>query len=396
MEPEEEKIETPVESPVETPAETPVEVPVEVPVDAAEVPPDVPVDAAETPAEVPVDDAEAAAPAEERKPTPIPKPKEPKIPLPSSLQEIVGALLFASQTPLTITDLRQCIRGVEPEEGENAEVMGVYQGCTTREVEQAVHGLEKELERSGCGFRLVCAGGAYRLQTAPSCGRYVRALLKLDRPNRLSRAALETLAIIAYRQPITKSEVEQIRGVAVDTIVKTLVDLQLVRLVGRSELPGHPFLYGTTPLFLEHFGLASLSELNAIDPTLQRSNPRERAKLFVKKEKPKEEAPTLEEAAQEAAATEAAAATAEAAEPENLENLENLEGLETTETSEEPLTVARIGSTGVNDDDDIFIDDTPDEFDDDDDDDEEDFEDEEEELDDDDETEEEEDEDEDS
>ena len=169
---------------------------------------------------------------------------------------------------------------------------------------------------------------------------------------------------------------------AVDTIVKTLVDLQLVRLVGRSELPGHPFLYGTTPLFLEHFGLASLSELNAIDPTLQRSNPRERAKLFVKKEKPKDEAPTLEI-------------------PENPESPENLESPEipdNPEISEEPLTVARIGSTGVgDDDDDIFIDDTPDEFDDDDDDDdEEDFEDEEEELDDDDETEEEEDDDEDS
>ena len=361
MELEEEKVETPVESPVETPAETPAEAPAE----------------------------------EERRPTPIPKPKEPKIPLPSSLQEIVGALLFASQTPLTITDLRQCIRGVEPEEGENAEVMGVYQGCTTREVEQAVHGLEKELERSGCGFRLVCAGGAYRLQTAPACGRYVRALLKLDRPNRLSRAALETLAIIAYRQPITKSEVEQIRGVAVDTIVMTLVDLQLVRLVGRSELPGHPFLYGTTPLFLEHFGLASLSELNAIDPTLQRSNPRERAKLFVKKEKPKE--PEIPESPEN---------------PEAPENPGNPENPEDPENPEEPLTSARIGSTGVNDDDDIFIDDTPDEFDDDDDDDEEadlgddaddddddddeDFEDEEEELDDDDETEEEEDEDEDS
>ena len=378
MEPEEEKIETPVEAPVETPAETPVEALAEVPVDAAEVPPDLPVDAAETPVEIPVDDADAAAPAEERKPTPLPKPKEPKIPLPSSLQEIVGSLLFASQTPLTITDLRQCIRGVEPEEGENAEVMGVYQSCTTREVEQAVHGLEKELERSGCGFRLVCAGGAYRLQTAPACGRYVRALLKLDRPNRLSRAALETLAIIAYRQPITKSEVEQIRGVAVDTIMKTLVDLQLVRLVGRSELPGHPFLYGTTPLFLEHFGLASLSELNAIDPTLQRSNPRERAKLFVKKEKPKE--PDLPEAPEN---------------PENPGNPESPEHPEFPEDPEEPLTSARIGSTGVNDDD-IFIDDTPDEFDDDDDDDEEDFEDEEEELDDDDETEEEEDEDEDS
>ena len=351
MEAEEEKIETPAEAPVETPADTSAEVPAEVPVNAAEVP---------------VDAAEADVPAEERKPTPMPKPKEPKIPLPSSLQEIVGALLFASQTPLTITDLRQCIRGVEPAEGDNAEVMGVYQSCTTREVEQAVHGLEKELERAGCGFRLVCAGGAYRLQTAPTCGRYVRALLKLDRPNRLSRASLETLAIVAYRQPITKSEVEQIRGVAVDTIMKTLVDLQLVRLVGRSELPGHPFLYGTTPLFLEHFGLASLSELNAIDPTLQRSNPRERAKLFVKKEKPKDEGPTLEDAAREAEASVEAGAPdgsdASGTPPSSSAPAED-------EEDDEPLTVAHIGSTSAGDDDDIFIDDTPDEFDDDDDDD---------------------------
>ena len=343
----------------------------------------------EAPAEVPVSDEvpiDDSAPAEERKPTPMPKPKEPKIPLPSSLQEIVGALLFASQTPLTITDLRQCIRGVEPAEDENAEVMGVYQSCTTREVEQAVHGLEKELERSGCGFRLVCAGGAYRLQTAPTCGRYVRALLKLDRPNRLSRAALETLAIVAYRQPITKSEVEQIRGVAVDTIMKTLVDLQLVRLVGRSELPGHPFLYGTTPLFLEHFGLASLSELNAIDPTLQRSNPRERAKLFVKKEKPKEEAATLEDAAREAAAEAAEApapadsADASSAAPDTAPFNGEEEDDDVTSTIS-----ARIGSTGGDDDDDIFIDDTPDEFDDDDDDEDEDLDDED--LDDDEETE---------
>ena len=352
MEPEEEKIETPAEAPAT--ADVPV------------------VDEAPVAGEAPIDDS---APAEERKPTPMPKPKEPKIPLPSSLQEIVGALLFASQTPLTITDLRQCIRGVEPAEGDNAEVMGVYQSCTTREVEQAVHGLEKELERAGCGFRLVCAGGAYRLQTAPTCGRYVRALLKLDRPNRLSRAALETLAIVAYRQPITKSEVEQIRGVAVDTIMKTLVDLQLVRLVGRSELPGHPFLYGTTPLFLEHFGLASLSELNAIDPTLQRSNPRERAKLFVKKEKPKDEEPTLEDAAHEAAA-----ASLEAGAPDGSDASrtppETAASPAEDEEEDEPLTVARIGST---DDDDIFIDDTPDEFDDDDDDDDDDFDDEDEE-----------------
>jgi segregation and condensation protein B len=223
-----------------------------------------------------------------------------KIPLPSSLQEIVGSLLFASESPLSVSELRNAIRNVEPEEDDDKEIMDVYKTCTTREVEQALHGLEKELERSGIGFRLVCAGGTYRLQSSPSCGRYVRALLHLDRPNRLSKASLETLAIIAYRQPITKTEIEQIRGVAVDTIVKTLVDLQLVRLVGRSELPGHPFLYGTTPLFLEHFGLSSLAQLNEIDPTLPRSDPKERAKLFVKKEEPKEDLP-LEVAAMEAA-----------------------------------------------------------------------------------------------
>lgn len=304
--------------------------------------------------------ADAAAPAEEVKPVPLPKPKEPQVPLPSSLQEIVGALLFASESPLTVTDLRECVRGVTPEEGENADVMEVYRTCTSREIEQALHGLEKELERAGCGFRLVCAGGAYRLQTAPTCGRYVRALLHLDRPNRLSRAALETLAIIAYRQPITKAEVEQIRGVAVDTIVKTLVDLQLVRLVGRSELPGHPFLYGTSPLFLEHFGLASLSELNAIDPTLQRSDPRERAKLFQKKEKPVKDAaqPTLEEAAAAGAAADADATKRVPPEAEAAADA----------TKRVP----------PEDDDDVFIDDTPDEFDDEDEDDEDEFDDEEE------------------
>ncbi len=205
-----------------------------------------------------------------------------KMPLPGSLQEIVGSLLFASETPLTAAELREAIRAVEPEAGENADVMEVYRTCTTREVDAALKGLDKALDVAGCGFRLVCSGGAYRIQTAPSCGRYVRALLKLDRPSRLGRASLETLAIIAYRQPITKSEVEEIRGVDVSGNIKTLMDLQLIRLVGKSELPGHPFLYGTTPLFLEHFGLASLQQLNELDPTLQRSNPKEKAASYKK------------------------------------------------------------------------------------------------------------------
>jgi len=284
--------------------------------------------------------------------------REPKIPLPSSLQEIVGALLFASPSPLSAQELRTCVQGVEPAEGDDAEVMGIYKSCTSREIDEALHGLEKELERAHVGFRLVCTGGTYRLQTAPTCGRYVRALLKLDRPARLTRAALETLAIVAYRQPITKTEVEQIRGVAVDTIMKTLVDLQLVRLVGKSELPGHPFLYGTTPLFLEHFGLASLDQLNEIDPTLPRSNPRQRAAQYKKPDKPEE--PTLAEAAAE----EGGKPEGEKAEEAELEKAEASKG-EMVEGQEDAKVEAL-------DDDDVFIDDTPDEFDDEDEDDEDD------------------------
>ena len=224
---------------------------------------------------------------------------ESRIPLPRSLQEIVGALLFASETPLTAGELRDAVRAVEPEPGEDEEVAQVYRTATGREVDAALKGLEKALNVANCGFSLVCTGGTYRLQTVPSCGRYVRAMLKLDRPSRLGRASLETLAIIAYRQPITKGEVEEIRGVDVSGNIKTLMDLQLIRLVGKSELPGHPFLYGTTSLFLEHFGLASLQQLNELDPTLQRSNPRAKAASYRKPVKQTEwELAAKEEAAE--------------------------------------------------------------------------------------------------
>ena len=214
------------------------------------------------------------------------------------------------------------------------------------------------------GFQLVCTAGAYRLQTVPSCGRYVRALLRLDKPSRLSRAALETLAIIAYRQPITRAEIEQIRGVAVDTIVKTLLDLGLIRLVGRSELPGHPFLYGTTQLFLEHFGLASLGDLNGIDPTLQRSNPRERAAAYKKPEQTKTELEIAAEEAKAAAEAKEKDAAKDSAEDKSPE-------AEVAAVEEEPLEEESASTTTVaaDDDDDFFIDDTPDEFDDEDEDD---------------------------
>ena len=295
-----------------------------------------------------------------------------KIPLPRSLQEIVGALLFASQDPLSASELRDAVRAVEPEEGENAEVMDVYKTCTSREIDEAIKGLGKALEVAGCGFRLVCTGGTYRLQTVPSCGRYVRAMLKLDRPSRLGRASLETLAIIAYRQPITKSEIEDIRGVDVTANIKTLMDLQLIRLVGRSELPGHPFLYGTTQIFLDHFGISSLQQLNELDPTLQRSNPRLKAEQYKRVEKKTE----LEKAAEEAAKDEGVVEGEGEGKGEGV-GVGKGEGDGKGEGVGEGIVEGAgegegeaVDKGAPAEDDDFFIDDTPDEFDDDDDEDE--------------------------
>jgi segregation and condensation protein B len=283
-----------------------------------------------------------------------------KIPLPQSLQEIVGSLLFASESPLTANELRDSVRAVEAEDGENKEIMDVYRSCTSKEISEALRGLEKALEVAGAGFKLVCTGGTYRLQTTPSCGRYVRAMLKLDRPSRLGRASLETLAIIAYRQPLTKSEIEEIRGVDVSANIKTLMDLQLIRLVGKSELPGHPFLYGTTPLFLDHFGLASLQQLNELDPTLQRSNPRLKAESYKKVEKKTE----LEVAAENMnAEVEAEAEVKAESAPAPEAEAEIAEGELFADISDD-ISEEENSPSLADDDDDFFIDDTPDEFDD--------------------------------
>lgn len=283
-----------------------------------------------------------------------------KIPLPQSLQEIVGSLLFASESPLTANELRDSVRAVEAEDGENKEIMDVYRSCTSKEISEALRGLEKALDVAGAGFKLVCTGGTYRLQTTPSCGRYVRAMLKLDRPSRLGRASLETLAIIAYRQPLTKSEIEEIRGVDVSANIKTLMDLQLIRLVGKSELPGHPFLYGTTPLFLDHFGLASLQQLNELDPTLQRSNPRLKAESYKKVEKKTE----LEVAAENMnAEVEAETEVKEESAPAPEAEAQVAEGELFADISDDIGEEEKSPSL-ADDDDDFFIDDTPDEFDD--------------------------------
>lgn len=219
-------------------------------------------------------------------------PDEVKLPMPSSLQRIVGALLFGADHPLTVEEIRACLKSVADADTEQNATLKLFAEASPREVSDAVESIRIELSRLELGLEVVELNGGFRFQTQPCCGRWVRNLLKADRPNRLSRPALETLAIIAYRQPIAKSEIESIRGVMVDHIVKALMELHLIRIVGRSDLPGRPFLYGTTASFLDHFGLSNLKELNELDPTLQRSKPSERKAVHRKAKQKDEQART--------------------------------------------------------------------------------------------------------
>jgi segregation and condensation protein B len=188
----------------------------------------------------------------------------------SSLRQVIGALVFSAEAPLPVESIRKCLRDRAAEADGAA---APFADVLPRDIRDALEDIARDLDRLDLGIELREVAGGFRFQTQPGCGRWVRSLLKRERPSRLSRSALETLAIIAYRQPIAKSELEGIRGVTVDHIVKALMEMHLVRITGRSDLPGRPFLYGTTPSFLEHFGLKSLDELNELDPTLQRGTP---------------------------------------------------------------------------------------------------------------------------
>ncbi len=184
----------------------------------------------------------------------------------SSLRQIVGALVFSSPAPVTAEAIRDAIRNQPAEAGE----VNPFAKITVRDIRAALDDIVKDLHRLQLGMDLIEVSEGWRYQTQPACGKWVRSFLKKDKPTRLSKSALETLSIIAYRQPIARSEIEGIRGVAVDHVVRALIEMHLIRAIGRSDLPGKPFLYGTTPLFLEHFGLKSLAELDELDPTLAR------------------------------------------------------------------------------------------------------------------------------
>ncbi|MDT3700425.1 MAG: SMC-Scp complex subunit ScpB [Thermincola sp.] len=161
---------------------------------------------------------------------------------PSETKSILECLLFVSKEPLTLKTLAQIVEMPEVD------------------IKAMMDELVREYH-TGRGITIQIVDNGYQFCTRPEFAYYIERLYKPQNSYGLSKAALETLAIIAYKQPITRAEVEAIRGVKVDSSIGTLVDKNLVREVGRKEGPGRPILFGTTPNFLRYFGLENLSEL---------------------------------------------------------------------------------------------------------------------------------------
>ncbi|MDD4872220.1 MAG: SMC-Scp complex subunit ScpB [Kiritimatiellae bacterium] len=181
------------------------------------------------------------------------------------LKQILGAMIFGCNRSLSVKEMRKCLQEVaQMEGGETA----AFEKVTEADVRAALDNLATDVRTACCGLHLGEIAGGSRFHSDASCGKWLRHLLNAGKPNRLSRPALETLAIIAYRQPASRADIEAVRGVTVDHIIKTLLEMQLIKIVGRSELPGRPFLYATTLVFLEHFGLKDLSELSSMEPML--------------------------------------------------------------------------------------------------------------------------------
>ncbi len=162
-------------------------------------------------------------------------------------RSIIEAALFIAGEPLSIDTLKKLI--------ETDKV----------QIERLIRELINEYTLRNCGLLIVEVAGGFQMVTNPACAPWVKKLLSTSIPTRLSQPSLETLAIIAYKQPIIKSEIEAIRGVNSDGVVKTLLERRLIKILGRKEVPGRPLMYGTTKEFLQYFGLKDLSEL----PTLK-------------------------------------------------------------------------------------------------------------------------------
>ena len=165
-----------------------------------------------------------------------------------NIKAVIEALLFASDKPLTLEQIKN-----------------VLEDLGTDDIRAALEELRSEYEKDNRGIHIAEIAGGFQIVTAPNFAPFLKKLYKGRLVERLSRPALETLAIIAYKQPITRLQIESIRDVNVDGVIKNLLDKDLIRIWGRKKAPGRPHLFGTTRRFLEYFGLKSLDELPKVE-----------------------------------------------------------------------------------------------------------------------------------
>jgi segregation and condensation protein B len=178
------------------------------------------------------------------------------------LKDILESVLFSAQEPLSVKEMRDVLKNAAEHSPEAAD----FKKTSFEEVAAALDTLGKEHEAAQRSYRLICVAERWQFVTQPEFAPWVKALVgERARPTRLSQPALETLAIIAYRQPITRAEIEQVRGVSIDGVLQTLLERGLVEQVGVAEVIGRPKTLGTTSLFLEYFGLRNLEELPAAE-----------------------------------------------------------------------------------------------------------------------------------
>ena len=162
----------------------------------------------------------------------------------TEIKSIIEAVLFMSHDPLSIEKLT-----------------AVIEGPSKPVVQQCIKMLQADYDQEGRGLRIAEVAGGFVMVTRPDCSPYIKRLTKAKSAAKLSRSALETLAIVSYKQPIIRAEIEKIRGVETSGVLRTLLDQKLVRIVGRQDVPGRPILYGTSKQFLQRFGLRDLRDL---------------------------------------------------------------------------------------------------------------------------------------
>lgn len=170
---------------------------------------------------------------------------------------VIESLLFVNERPVTLDQIKK--------------VLDTVSGA---DIKSAIAHLQKEYEGRKCGMMIVEIAEGYQMLSNPAYASYLRSFYKTKHKEKLSKPALESMAIIAYKQPVTRADIEMIRGVNSDGVVAHLLSKELIKVIGRKDVPGRPFVYGTTKQFLEYFGLKSLDDLPTLEefPSLQPTN----------------------------------------------------------------------------------------------------------------------------